>query len=373
MNDTARRYPTLLSPGGIAGLTTRNRTVVAPMTRTSATLDGCATQQMADYYRAFAEGGWGLVVTEGTYVDRRWSQGYHNQPGIAADAQQEAWRQVVEAVHAAGAPVVMQLFHAGAVNQGNFWAQGSIAPSAVRPKGEQAARYSGKGPFQMPREITRREMAEVVAAFAEAARRAVAIGFDGVEVHGANGYLMDQFLTTYTNLRDDEYGGSVENRVRFHVEVMRAVREAVPDKVVGVRISQTKTNDLDYSWPGGAEDAKVIFGALGGTGIDYIHVSAHLGVAPVFGGSRSLAGLAKQHGGVAVIANGKLQDAAFAERALASGEGDFAAIAKGALADQAWPAKVAAGTDPVPFDPAMVTPLATLDNVAAWRASRPSA
>ncbi|MBM3558575.1 MAG: NADH:flavin oxidoreductase [Alphaproteobacteria bacterium] len=367
MSDAYGRFPVLFSPGRIGGLATRNRTVVAPMTRTSATLDGCATAQMVDYYRAYAEGGWGLVITEGTYIDRRWSQGYHNQPGIAVEAQQESWRPVVAAVHAAGAPIVMQLFHAGAVNQGNFWTQGSIAPSAVRPRGEQAARYGGSGPFQTPREITRRDMAEVVEAFAEAARRAVNAGFDGVEVHGANGYLLDQFLTTYTNLRDDEYGGRIENRVRFHLEVMRAVRAAVPGKVVGVRISQSKTNDLDYAWPGGADDARVIFGTLAATGIDYIHVSAHLGVAPVFGGNRSLAGLAKEHGGVAVVANGKLQDAAFAEQALASGEGDFAAIAKGALADQAWPAKVAHGAAPQPFDPAMVTPLATLDNYAAWR------
>ncbi|MGE0255892.1 MAG: NADH:flavin oxidoreductase [Alphaproteobacteria bacterium] len=373
MSDSASRYPTLFSPGRIGDLTTRNRAVVAPMTRTSATQDGRATAQMADYYRAYAEGGWGLIITEGTYIDRRWSQGYHNQPGIAVDAQRDAWRPVVAAVHAAGAPIMMQLFHAGAVNQGNFWSQGSVAPSSVRPKGEQAARYGGRGPFQEPREITRQEMADVVEAFASAARRAVEAGFDGVEVHGANGYLLDQFLTTYTNRRDDEYGGTVENRVRFHLEVMRAVRAAVPGKVVGVRISQTKTNDLDYVWPGGADDAKAIFGALGATGIDYIHVSAHLGVAPVFGANHSLAGLAKRHGGITVIANGKLQDAAFAEQALASGEGDFAAIAKGALADQAWPAKVARDEAPVPFDPAMVTPLATLDNIGAWRAARPAA
>jgi len=362
-------FPRLFSPGRIGNVQLANRAIVAPLTRTSATAEGRATPEMVDYYATFARAGWGLIVVEATYIDQRYSQGYTNQPGIASDAQRDAWRPVVEACHRAGTPVFLQIIHAGAVNQGNHWIAGSIAPSVVQPKGEQIDRYNGKGPFQVPREITRDEMREVVSAFAMAARRAVDAGFDGVEVHGANGYLLDQFLTTYTNHRTDDYGGPIGNRIRYHCEVMRAIREAVPAHVpVGVRISQTKVNDLTYVWPGGVDDANVVFPALAATGIDFIHVSAHLGVSPVFGSDRSLAGLAKRATGMTIIANGKLHDPALAESVLASGEGDFCAIGKGALADPEWPRKIRSGEAPVPFDPGMTTPLATLANTAAWRA-----
>ena len=361
-------YPTLFSPGRIGTVELANRAIVSPMTRTSATDDGLATDAMVDYYTEFARGGWGLVMTEATYIDLKYSQGYSNQPGMANDAQQEAWRKVLDAVHAEGVPFFMQLFHAGAVNQGNNWAAGSVAPSAVQPLGEEIPRYNGNGPFQKPREITRDEMDQVAADFAAAAQRAIELGFDGVEVHGANGYIMDQFLTTYTNQRSDQYGGDIENRVRFHIDVMSAVRGAVDAAVpVGVRISQTKVNDLEYSWPGGDDDAKVVFGAMGEIGNMFIDCSAHLGCEPVFGTDKSLSGLARRHSGLPQIANGKLHDPAEAERALTQGEGDFCAIAKSALADPAWPRKVAAGAEPIPFNPGMVTPLATLDNTANWR------
>ncbi len=361
-------YPTLFSPGKLGGVALANRAIVSPMTRTSATVDGLATTRMVDYYAEYARGGWGLVATEATYIDEKYSQGYGNQPGIANAAQQESWRKVVDAVHAEGVPMFMQIFHAGAVNQGNHWVEGSIAPSAVQPKGEQIDRYNGSGPFQTPREITRDEMDEVVAAYAGATRRAIEVGFDGVEVHGATGYLMDQFLTTYTNQRTDDYGGAIENRARFHIDVMTAVRAAADAAVpVGTRISQTKVNDLEYSWPGGDDDTQVVFGKLGQIGNIFIDVSAHLGCAPVFGTDKSLAGLAKRHSGLTVIANGKLHDPAEAERALFEDEGDFVAIAKGALADPAWPRKIAAGVAPIPFGPGMVTPLATLANTLAWR------
>ena len=361
-------YPTLFSPGTLGTVTLANRSIVSPMTRTSATDDGRVTNVMVEYYAEYARGGWGLVMTEATYIDEKHSQGYFHQPGIANKAQQDSWRSVVEAVHREGAPIFMQIFHAGALSQGNHWVDGSIAPSPVTPKGAQAERYNGSGPYRTPREISRNEMDEVVAAYAAAARRAIDVGFDGVEVHGANGYLMDQFLTTYTNQRTDDYGGAVENRVRFHIDVMTAVRAAVDRAVpVGVRVSQTKVNDLAYAWPGGDDDARLVFGKLGEIGNMFVDVSAHLGCGPVFGTDRSLAGLSKRYSGLTHIACGKLHDPAEAERTLAQAEGDFVAIAKGALADPAWPRKIAAGVEPIPFDPGMITPLATLDNTAAWR------
>ncbi len=362
------RYPTLFSPAELRGLQLSNRAVVAPMTRTSATSDGVVTDEMVDYYRDYSVGGWSLIITEATYIDKLYSQGYGNQPGIADDGQAESWRGVVEAVHHSGVPIFAQLFHAGAVNQGNNWVSGSIAPSAIRPINEQITRYNGNGRFQVPREITLQEIDQSLENFAAAACRAVAMGFDGVEIHGANGYLPDQFLTTYTNKREDTYGGSLENRFRYHMQLAAAVRDAVPDNVpVGIRLSQTKVNDLEYSWPNGAEDAEYIFSRLGEIEGLYIHIASHLGCAPVFGTDQSLAGLARKFSGHPVIANGKLNDPVEAERILSSAEADFVSVAKGALADPAWPEKIRSGLPPNPFDPGMITPLATIANTRRWR------
>lgn len=360
-------YPHVFAAGRIGSLTLANRAMVAPLTRTSATVDGRVTQEMIDYYAEFARGGWGLVIAEASYVDTAYSQGYNNQPGMAYGMQQESWKPLVEAVHKAGMPIFLQIYHGGAVNQGNHWKVGSIAPSAIQPLGGQIDRYGGSGPFQMPREISREEMKDVVASFAGAAKRAVDIGFDGVEVHGANGYLPDQFLTVYTNQRTDEYGGPIQNRIRFHVEIMQAVRDAVKGKPVGVRISQTKVNDLTYTWPGGVKDAEVIFPALAKTGIDFIHVSGHLGAVPVFNQPLSLAGLARKLTGLPIIGNGKLHDPKLADELIAKSEADFVSIGKGALADPAWARKIAAGQQPIPFDPGMTSPLATVANTTAWR------
>ncbi|HEX2215760.1 MAG TPA: tRNA-dihydrouridine synthase, partial [Xanthobacteraceae bacterium] len=154
-------------------------------------------------------------------------------------------------------------------------------------------------------------------------------------------------------------------------EVMRAVRAAVPERIpTGMRISQTKVNDLTYSWPGGVTDAEAVFPAIAQAGASYLVVSAHLGCDPVFGSGLCLAGLAKKFSGITVMANGKLHQAAKAEQVLANGEADFVAVAKGALADPAWPRKIAAGEPPIPFDPEMIAPLATIDNVANWRRQR---
>ncbi|MEO7402965.1 MAG: NADH:flavin oxidoreductase, partial [Burkholderiales bacterium] len=172
--------PRLFSPGRIANVALANRAIVSPMTRTSATVDGLVTPAMVDYYEAYARGGWGLVMVEATYMDKRYSQGYNDQPGIADDVQRDAWRPLVDACHRAGTPIFLQLIHGGAVNQGNRWIEGAIAPSVVQPKGEQIDRYNGKGPFQLPREITREEMRQVALDFGRAAKRAAEIGFDGV-------------------------------------------------------------------------------------------------------------------------------------------------------------------------------------------------
>lgn len=361
----------VFEPGRLGSLALPNRLIVAPMTRISATPDGMATADMAAYYAEYAKGGFGLVITEGTYPDTAHSQCYVNQPGLASDAQAAAWRPVVDAVHGAGGRIAVQLMHGGALTMHNRFVGETVAPSAVRPVGEQPPRYHGRGAYPVPRALDGAEIPDIIAGFAAAAGRAVQAGFDAVEIHGANGYLVDQFLSHHTNLRTDDWGGTLEKRLRFAVEVARAVVAAVPSRIpVGIRISQTKVNDLSYVWQGGAADAAAIFTALGKTGVSYIHVSSHLGCGPVFDTGQSLAGLARSHAGCAVIANGKLEDTETARGLLQRGEADFLSLAKAALADPHWPAKLAAGQAPVPFDPGMLSPDGSIASTAAWRASR---
>ncbi|MGA0543027.1 alkene reductase [Neotabrizicola sp. VNH66] len=344
-----------------------NRLVVAPLTRVSATPDGCATPEMAAYYRRYAEGGWGLIVTEATYVDDHASQGYFRQPGIVTAAQVAAWRQATDAVHAAGGRIILQLSHAGALGQGNPRGRQTVAPSAIRPAGEIARRYRGKGPYAVPAALDEAGIAAIIAAFGQAARNAMEAGFDGVEIHGANGYLIHQFLTPDSNQRSDGWGGSLENRLRFPLAVLQAARDAVPEgRILGLRLSQSRANDAGAQWQDGAAEAEGIFTAMGRVPGLYLHISSHTGCAPVFDSGLSLAGLARRHSGHPVIANGRLESGDLAQKLLADGEADLISLGKAAIADPDWPTKVQRGEIPVPFDPDMISPVADLTSRMAW-------
>lgn len=353
----------LMQPIKLGSLTLKNRIAVAPMTRISATDDGHATEDMMRYYARFAQGGFGLVITEGAYPDLAYSQGYLHQPGIASGDQAESWRPVIDAVHATDAKIVMQLMHAGALSQGNRWRKESVGPSAVQPKGEQLAFYRGQGAYAMPREITPDEISQLIQDFAAAAKRAQNAGFDGVEIHGANGYILDQFLTDYANQRNDRYGGSTENRVRLLVEVAQAVRAAVSaDYPVGIRISQGKVNDYVHKWANGQADAQIIFERLAAAGVDYLHTTEHDAQAAAFSHTNSdgdtLAGYAKRFGKLPVIANGKLGDPEAANAMLADGKADIIALGKTALANRDWPQRAANRQPMDEFDFSVLQPLA---------------
>lgn len=340
----------------LGSTTLANRLGVAPMTRISATAEGLATDQMVTYYTSFARGGFGLIITEGIYTDSRYSPGYIHQPGIVNDRQTQAWKKVVDSVHQAGARIVAQIMHTGALVHGNPFGTESIAPSAIGPKGKKNEIYEGAGPYPMPREATKDDIADVIAGFVNTAKRAQTAGFDGVEIHGANGYLLDEFLTDYTNQRTDEYGGSTENRVRLLIEVSKAIREAVGDDfIVGIRISQAKVNDNTHKWAGQEQDAEVIFGQLGRAGLDYIHVSEYQAWMPAFNSNgASLAFLAKKYSGITVIANGQLEDPKNAANMIENGEADIVALGKGALANPDWVEKVKSNVELLPFQAAKV-------------------
>ncbi len=357
----------MLAPFRLGTVDLRNHVAVAPMTRVSATANGLATRRMAEYYRAFARGGFGLVITEGIYTDQAFAQGYLHQPGLTDAAQEAAWGHVVKEVHSAGGKIVAQLMHAGALSQGNPHRAGTAGPSAVLPKGEQMVNYRGGGPYRMPGAMTQVEIAEAVAGFAATAIRAREAGFDGAEVHGANGYLLDQFLTEGINLRTDAYGGPAPARARLMAETVRAVRAAVgPDFLIGLRVSQAKVNDYAHKWAGREEDARAFFEALAASGPDYIHTTEHEAWRPAFGeDGLSLGALAKRHSGLPVIANGSLHDPARAAAMLDSGEADMIALGRGALANSNWPDRVR-GNQPVrEFDGVILSPLADLANADA--------
>ena len=369
MSDT--KHPTLFSEVRIDSLTLANRAAVAPMTRTSAAEEGIVTDQMVTYYQRYARGGFGLVITEGTFTDTAYSQGYYRQPGIATDAQAAAWRPVVEGVHEAGAAIVVQLMHAGAQRQYNGYCEGSVAPSAVAPYGNTKPMYHGDGDvFAVPEALSETQLIEVIDGFVASAKRAMAAGFDGVEIHAANGYLLDEFLTDYHNQRTDDYGGSMGNRLRMVRKVLTSVRDAVGgDFTVGIRLSQIKINDTEYRWAD-ADEAATIFRTVAEAGASYIHVTGAGAVEPAFSGDpRSLTELASEYSKVAVITNGALHEATAAEEQLVKHGATVVAVGRGALMDADWPARVRADKPLHAFDFDLLQPLATLDSQANWEAA----
>jgi 2,4-dienoyl-CoA reductase-like NADH-dependent reductase (Old Yellow Enzyme family) len=344
----------VLSPFTLGTLQLKNRYIVAPMTRISAEDDGTANETMARYYKRFAKGGFSAVISEGIYIDTVYSQGYFNQPGLATKEHVEAWKPIVNTVHENGAKIIAQLMHAGGQSQGNYYTDTTIAPSNIAPKGEQLSFYHGSGPYKTPKAMEEKDIQQVISAFATAASHAQKAGFDGVEIHGANGYLLDQFFTEYMNQRDDDYGPTIENALNLFIKVIEAVREATePEFTVGIRISQGKVSDQSYKWKNGETDAELIFGKLGETELDYIHVTDKNGSAPAFGeGTKSLAEAAKIYGkGKPVIANGMLHDEEKAEKLLADGHADLISIGTGALANPDLPQLIEEGETLKPFQP----------------------
>ena len=353
----------LFSTITLGTVTLRNRTVVAPMTRVSATEDGHVTDRIVAYYEEFARGGWGLVETEGTYIDAEHSQCKSGQPGMATATHRDAWLRVVEAVHAQGAAIFIQLQHAGALAEARRDGSDTVAPSAVAPRSPK--------PLPTPRELTHVEIARIQENFGRAAVRALEAGFDGVELHGANGYLLDQFLTHYTNLRTDRYGGSIANRIRFACETVEVVRRAVPAGFpVGIRLKQSKTNDPGYEWPGGETEACEIFRSVAAAGASFLHLAGLDAPRPA-GGRLALPDLAKRVTSAVVIANGGLDDPARAEALLRAGGADLVSLGRGALANPDWPLRVAAKAPLAAYDPAMIRPVPTLENTDTWRKQQP--
>jgi len=256
-------------PMEVGDLTIPNRIVMAPMTRSRAEGPGLATRLMARYYAQRASAG--LIVTEGIQPSIV-GQGYPSTPGLHTGEQVQSWRTVTDAVHAAGGRIYAQLLHCGRIGHPDLLLDGLIpvAPSAVAAKG---GVYTPQGmkDFVTPRALSAREVEETVGDYAAAAANAIDAGFDGVEVHGANGYLVHQFLCAATNRRQDQWGGSIPNRVRFAVEVIGAIAESIGAHRTALRISPGNPfNDMDEPTP--AATYFTLAECLRPLGIAYLHI-----------------------------------------------------------------------------------------------------
>ena len=260
----------------IGRLQLANRVVMAPLTRNRAP-GQVASALTATYYgqRSNPQNGAGLIVTEASPINPM-AHGYADTPGIYTPEQIAAWRAVTDAVHASGGKIVVQLWHVGRISHTSLLPQGQqpVAPSAIAAKGKTYLIQDGVGSFadtSEPRALELSELPGIVADFRQAAANAIAAGFDGVEIHAANGYLIDQFLKTGANARTDAYGGSVENRSRLLLEVMQAVATEIGGDRTGVRLSPvTPANDIDDA------DPQTLFvhvaQALAPLGLAYVHV-----------------------------------------------------------------------------------------------------
>jgi len=261
---------TLFDPLRIGNLELDNRIVMGPMTRSRADDEGVQPQYVPTYYGQRASAG--LIITEATNISPM-AKGYVRTPGIYTNAQIDSWRAVTEAVHARGGKIFLQVFHTGRIALPDFLPGNTepVAPSAVRARGQN---YTDEGmkEFVTPREITRDEIQQTVKDFANAAANGIAAGFDGVELHSASGYLVQQFLTTNVNLRTDEYGGSIENRTRFLFAVLDAMASEIGSQRLGVKFSpQLVFNDLEE------RDADQLYPyiveRLGDRKLAYVHVT----------------------------------------------------------------------------------------------------
>ncbi|MER7579707.1 NADH:flavin oxidoreductase [Kitasatospora sp. NPDC097691] len=367
----ASRAAEILSrPVTINGLTVPNRIVMAPMTRRFSP-GGVPGEDVRSYYARRAAAGVGLIVTEGTYVGHESAGQTDDIPRFHGEEQLAGWARVAEDVHAAGGTIVPQLWHIGMVRkQGDppFADAPAVGPSGIRLDGTEGA----------GRAMTRADLDAVIGAFAEAAAAAERIGFDGVELHGAHGYLLDQFLWAGTNRRADEYGGDPVARTKFTAELVAAVRAAVsPEFPVIFRYSQWKSENYDARLAETPQELEAILTPLAEAGVDAFHASTRRYWLPEFDGSDlNLAGWTKKLTGRPTITVGSVGlDGDFVRAFMGEGapvqgidnlldrlerdEFDLVAVGRALLQDPQWAAKVLAGrfADLNPYDAAALRSL----------------
>ncbi|HSD94935.1 MAG TPA: NADH:flavin oxidoreductase [Syntrophales bacterium] len=323
----------VFSPFSLKGYRLKNRLGVAAMTRMSSPGDGVPRKDVLEFLVRRAANGAAIVYTEGIVTDYESAQGYPRQARLLTQRQIDAWRPVVKSIKDAGAVAIAQLFHCGRVAWPEVNPAGRIiAPSAIAPK--QKNPLTGK-PYPVPDEMSRFDIEHVVQGFVESAKGAMAAGFDGVEIHGAHGYLITQFLSTYSNQRTDDYGGSVENRFRFARDIIRAVRPVVPgERLITFRISNWGIADMEVSLFQSREEWQEMIRLLSAEPVDAISVSTYEYDAKAFGTDKTMAGLAREVTKLPLMVCGKIYDRATCEDALR--DADIALSAKSMLLNPNW-------------------------------------
>ncbi len=319
----------LTSPTSLGPIELQNRAVMAPMTRSRA-IENIPNDLMAEYYGQ--RSGAGLIITEGTSPSPN-GLGYPRIPGAYSEAQTAGWRKVVEAAHAGGARIFLQLMHVGRIGHPLNLPEGAelVAPSAVAAAGEMYTDQEGPQPHPTPKAMTADDVEEAIEEFVTASRNAVAAGFDGVELHGANGYLIDQFLNPRSNQREDDWGGSAAARNRFAVEVARRTADAIGKERVGIRLSPYGVfNDLT-PFEGIDEQYVALAEALGELGIAYVHVVDHAAMGAPEVPQSIKDGIRKAFGGAIILSGG--YDAERAEADLAANKGELVAFGRPYLAN----------------------------------------
>ena len=266
--------PTLFEPYALGPITLANRLVMNPMTRSRSDASGLANALMAEYYGQRA--GAGLIVTEGTTPHPN-GKGYARIPGLWSQAQAESWKAVTAAVHAKGGRIFAQLMHTGRVTHpANLPACAEVvAPSAIAAPGQMYTDSLGLQDQPVPRALDEAGVHEAISSYALAARNAIAAGFDGVELHSANGYLLEQFLNPHSNQREDAWGGSVDKRLRFVVETAKETAKAIGGDKVGIRLSPYGVNGGMLPYPEIDETYLKLAAQLDAAGLVYIHIADH--------------------------------------------------------------------------------------------------
>lgn len=317
-----------------------NRIGLAPMTRMSAAADSIPRQDVFDFLIRRAKNGVNIVYTEAIVTDYESAQGYPGQARMLTQPQIDAWKPVVKAIQKEGALAIMQMFHCGRmawpeVNPANR----SIAPSPIAPKQDNP--ITGL-PYPVPEAMSPFDIEHVIAGFVETAKGAIEAGFDGIEIHGAHGYLINQFLSSYSNKRTDGYGGSVENRYRFAHEVIQAVHQVIPDdRLLVFRISNWGIADMEVSLFDTKEEYQELIRLLSKEPIDAISVSTYEYQQKAFGSDKNMAQLTREVTELPVMICGGIYDRASAEDALQ--DADIVLSGKSLLLNANWVEDVRAG------------------------------
>ena len=327
---TQTQVPHLLSPFNFKELSLKNRVVMAPLTRSRAGKERMANALMAEYYAQRA--GVGLIITEATTISPQ-ANGWLHSPGIYTAEQTEAWKQVVDAVHAKDTPIFLQLWHTGRASHSSFQENNQlpVAPSAIKIEGDGVHTANGKQPHETPRALETEEIPQIVEDYRKAAANAKQAGFDGVEIHSANGYLIDEFLQSKTNHRDDRYGGSLENRYRFLKEIVESILTVWDAGRVGVRLSPNGVFN-DMGSPDYRETFTYVVQQLNQYELGYLHVLDGLAFGfHELGEPMTLKELRKIYNGTLMGNCG--YNRADAEKAIASGDADLIAFGRAIISN----------------------------------------